>query len=125
MLELPVMVAYSGNKGMHAYICLDPATPASDARDMAHLVMDSFGGLIVPDKGKNFYRHADQFAAMSIEVFPKQDEVKSDGFGNLVRLPLGVNQKSGKAGFFVDISTPPDVFRKDDPILALTEGSIR
>jgi hypothetical protein len=123
---LPVMVTYSGAKGMHAYVCLDPGTPASEAREMAHLVIDSFEGDIVPDKGKNFFRHATGFKALSVEVFPKQDTISPDGgFGNLVRLPLGVNQKSGKRGFFIDLSTPQDVFKLDDPMAALSKGSIR
>lgn len=125
LFDLPVMVSYSGAKGMHAYVCLERGTQAAEAREMAHLLIESFDGAIVPDKGKNFFRHEFGYPALSVEVFPKQDTVGGDGFGNLVRLPLGVNQKSGKAGFFLDLNTPQDTFKLDDPMLALTEGSIR
>lgn len=119
------LVAYSGSKGMHAYIPLDPGTTAVDAREIASCVLDTFEGDWVPDKGKNFFKHAFSLPAVSVEIYPKQDDVAPDGFGNLVRLPLGVNQKSGKSGFFIDMSTPQDVFKIDDPIIALREGSLR
>jgi len=132
LLGAQVMVAYSGNKGMHTYVCLDRGTPAAEARDAAVAIFDSFpSGLVegrskfIPDRGRNFFKHEEFFPAVSIEVFPKQDEVKADGFGNLVRLPLGINQKSGKPGFFLDMNTPQTQFKIDDPMLALTQGSIR
>jgi hypothetical protein len=120
-----VMVTYSGSKGMHVYVCLDPGTPAVEARGLAALVIESFAGLIVPDTGSNFFKHAEKMQAISIELFPKQDEVSEGGFGNLVRLPLGINKKSGKAGFFLDMSTPQTEFKIDDPMAALTQGSLR
>ena len=125
VLGVKVMATYSGCKGMHVYACLDRGTQASEARDAADMVLDSFDGLIVPDHGKNFFKHAEAFTALSIERFPKQTEVSAGGFGNLVRLPLGVNKKSGKRGFFLDLNTPQDKFLLDDPLKALQEGSIR
>jgi hypothetical protein len=123
LLGMKVMVTYSGSKGMHTYVVMEPGTSAADARAAASLVIDSFG-FIVPDKGKNFFKHAEKFPDISIEVFPKQDDVGS-GFGNLVRLPLGVNRKTGGKGFFMDLSVPQDKFKMDDPMLALTLGSLR
>ena len=125
ILGVKVLASYSGCKGMHVYACLDPGTQASEAREGATLVIDSMDGLIVPDHGKNFFKHESAFTTLSIELFPKQTEVGADGFGNLVRLPLGVNKKSGGRGFFIDLNTPQDKFRVDDPALALKEGSIR
>lgn len=121
---LKTIVSYSGSKGMHAYVCLDRGTPAAEARDAAHMIINSMHN-IVSERGDNFFKHEFAFPALSIEVFPKQDSVKSDGFGNLVRLPLGVNQKTGKKGFFMDLSDGPMHFRVDDPMLALTMGSLR
>lgn len=127
ILGVDVMVSYSGSKGMHVYACLDPGTPAADARSAAHTVIDSLDGVIIPDRGKNFFRHSDddKFQPISIELFPKQDDVSAEGFGNLIRLPLGVNQKSGKPGFFLDMNTQQDEFKIEDPMVALENGSIR
>jgi len=36
------------------------------------------------------------------EIFPKQDSIPADGFGNLIKLPMQVHQKSGKRSHFVD-----------------------
>lgn len=119
-----VMVAYSGNKGMHVICTMPPGTPADDARATAVYVLETFAAF-VPTKGKNFFRHDGGYHSLEIEVFPKQDEVNSDGYGNLVRLPLGINRKSGKPGFFLRVDDPLDKFQVDDPFLVLKEGSFR
>jgi hypothetical protein len=124
-LDIQVLVSYSGCKGMHVYGVIDHGTPAAEARELARLVMDSMVVPLVPEHGKNFFRHESEYPALSIEVFPKQDDIKPDGFGNLLRLPLGMNQKSGKAGFFVDLATPITKTGIDNPLTALTLGSIR
>jgi len=36
------------------------------------------------------------------EIFPKQVEVGDDGYGNLVKLPLGVHQKTKQRSYFLD-----------------------
>lgn len=36
------------------------------------------------------------------EIFPKQTIVGEEGYGNLVKLPLGINQKTGKKSYFLD-----------------------
>lgn len=118
------IVSYSGSKGMHTYVCLERGTSAADARDVAGVIIASMYN-IVQEHGDNFFKHEFAFPAVSIEVFPKQDSVKADGFGNLVRLPLGVNQKTGKRGFFLDLSGGVESFRVDDPMLALSRGSLR
>lgn len=120
------MVSYSGCKGMHVYVCLPKGTPAETARDAAGAIIDSYDGLLVADRGNNFFKHAERMRPISIEVFPKQDVVNPNGgFGNLIRLPLGINQKSGKRGFFLDMATPQHKFQIDDPALALQLGSFR
>ena len=120
-----VIVTYSGNKGMHVIGCLDPGTPAIEARDMAVLVLDSFQGSFEPFKGKNFWHHAVGYKMLDIEVFPKQEEISADGFGNLMRLPLGVNFKSGRPAAFLRLDVPEDKFAFDDPLTVLREGSLR
>lgn len=125
LLGVMVAVAYSGSKGMHVYGMFDPLTPAHEAREGASMVLDSLQDFEL-ERGKNFYRHVRAFAALSIEVFPKQDEVRANGgLGNLIRLPLGINQKSGRPGWFINLDTPLDQFTQDDPLLVLQEGSLR
>lgn len=105
LAEIPVAVSYSGSKGLHVYgLC--GAVQAAEAREVAKTVLDSFG-CFEPTRGQNFFRHSDGvYPNLEIEIFPKQDKVGADGFGNLMRLPLGVNKKSGQEGFFVDLTTP-------------------
>jgi hypothetical protein len=40
--------------------------------------------------------------AFNLEVFPKQDQPGGKGFGNLVKLPLGLHRATGKRSFFLD-----------------------
>ena len=35
-------------------------------------------------------------------MFPKQIKVVEGGFGNLVKLPLGVHRKTGQRSYFLD-----------------------
>lgn len=128
LLGLQVTVSYSGSKGMHVIGLLDPGTTAEDARNLGQIVLDSFDadadGEMELYKGKNFYRHC-LWPALEVELFPKQDGVRAgDGLGNLLRLPLGVNQKTGKHSWFMDLSEPACSFRKLDPLVALTRGSL-
>ena len=36
------------------------------------------------------------------EIFPKQNNLEEGKFGNLVKLPLGINRKTGKRSYFLD-----------------------
>lgn len=51
------------------------------------------------------------------EIFPKQIEVGDDGYGNLVKFPLGVHQKTKQRSYFLDsnfnkIETEADIIKK-------------
>lgn len=124
MLGCKTIVSYSGNKGMHVIGCFDPGTSAAVVRAAAHAVLET-AGCFVPTNGENFWKHATGYPSLDIEIFPKQDEVKPGSFGNLVRLPLGINRRSGKESWFVKITRDPTVFTKDDPLEVLTNGSVR
>jgi hypothetical protein len=128
VLQVPALVAYSGSKGVHVYGLLDRATAAAEAREAGAYVLESWGGF-VPSRGKNFYKHDGDYRALEIEVYPKQDAIRDgDGLGNLVRLPLGVNRKTKQHGFFIDLHPTGPLngpFQHDDPITALTHGSVR
>ena len=98
-LEMPVAVAYSGSKGVHVYGFLDGGTPSEEARLYATGILDEFG--CFTQRGKNFYKHEESYTTLEIEVFPKQENLDGKELGNLLRLPLGVNLKSGHKGRFI------------------------
>jgi hypothetical protein len=102
MIDVPAAVLYSGNKGIHVY-GLVGEQPAADVRLAAELVLKSWGGRYEAFRGNNFYRDTDpEYEALSIEVFPKQESLEGKDLGNLLRLPLGVNRKSGNRSFFLE-----------------------
>ena len=123
ILDTKVLFSYSGSKGAHVIAVLDEGTPAMDARDAARRVLDATG-VIMEEHGDNFFKHVDSFPALQIELFPKQDEVTTDSFGNLMRLPLGVNRKTRKSGMFMMISQDLKV-KSDNALTALSRGSLR
>lgn len=125
-LELPCAAAYSGNKGIHVY-GFTGSVSAEDARDGAMIVLDGVGDFILA-KGRNFFKHKNQHAYegypnFSIEVFPKQSTLSDKDLGNLVRLPLGKNNKSSDPTFFIDMNAPMSTLQPVDPIWAMTTTS--
>lgn len=104
--EIPVACAYSGFKGIHVYGFTGMA-PAADIRALGQAVIESFDRYR-PQKGGNFWLDKEEdpekgFRNFEIELFPKQDAVREDGYGNLMRLPMGVNKKAPKGrAFFID-----------------------
>jgi hypothetical protein len=117
LLKIPVAAAFSGSKGLHVYGFPDPWT-AAESRSAAKFVLDSFSGVFSPTKGDNFYtqKSVDTF---SIEIFPKQDTLEEGAIGNLLRLPLGINRKSGKNGYFVHFYGDMTEFAEMEPLVAL------
>jgi len=107
-LEIPTLFAYTGNKGLHVY-GLTGLCDAKDVRLGAEIVAEA--AKMIPHKGQNFWKPADTFAepcALTVEIFPKQTEIGEDGFGNLLRLPLGKNLKNPKhPTFFCSRSVDP------------------
>lgn len=124
-LQLPVAVAYSGNKGLHVY-GFTGTTSAAEVREAADTVL-ALAGCFEPLKGKNFFRHTNSdpiegFPNLSVEVFPKQISLEGKDLGNLMRLPLGKNIKSNDPTFFVDQRLPmTHLLPHPDPV-ALLEG---
>lgn len=127
-LGIPTAVAYSGNKGIHVY-GFTGLVPAADARAAAKGVLATLGRF-TESKGSNFYSDTstdwhDNFANFDIEVFPKQDTVEPGHYGNLMRLPLGVNHKNPlDPTFFVDQRVALNqLVPHPDPIGLLREGN--
>lgn len=121
-LDVPIAVSYSGSKGLHVY-AFTGLRPAEEVRAAALSVLNE-SGLFCPVRGENNWKHRDCYQEVTIEVFPKQGDRK-EGFGNLLRLPLGVHQRSGKKGFFLKLSAEFPKFIPDDPEKVLAYGSIR
>lgn len=125
-LDLPCAVAYSGSKGIHVYGFTGPL-PADEVRAGAELVL-KLSGEFESFRGQNFWRHKNPnpihgYPSFSIEVFPKQGSVDTNGLGNLMRLPLGKNHKSSDPTFFLDMNKPMmDFSPHPDPVKLLETG---
>ncbi len=80
---------FSGGKGYHFWYFFKPCIEAAEAKDYLGRIKKSIAG---------------DLSAFSLEVFPKQGRLSGKGFGNLVKLPLGVHRLSGKKSYFVECS---------------------
>lgn len=120
--HLIVSTAFSGSKGIHVYGSFPSVTSAAVAREIAIDILNSYGCFVL-HQGKNFYKHEYLAQAITLEIYPKQESV-GDGFGNLLRLPLGVNQKTQRRGFFYDPRSEIDELRPADSLNALEFGLV-
>lgn len=102
------LVEDSGNRGFHVWLFTDGPVDANHARAVGELVL---ADVPVAD-------------GLHIELFPKQVSVKS--LGNLVKLPLGIHQKSGRRSLFVDRHFAPlaDQFAALETVSLLTPAQI-
>jgi len=79
------LVEFSGAKGYHFwYFFKEPEACAPVRSALTDMVRQ-----LTPD-----------LTGFNLEVFPKQDHPGGKGFGNLVKLPLGLHRASGKRSFF-------------------------
>jgi hypothetical protein len=133
--EMQTAVTYTGAKGIHVY-GFTGLMPATEVRAGAEYVIEKVGRFR-QHLGSNFFKHEvvlggsgyepgevnheHSFQCFTIEVFPKQTEIKEGGYGNLMRLPLGKNLKNPQdLTFFVDLRTELTALRPRDPMEALT-----
>lgn len=84
------LVESSGNKGLHIWLFSEEPIACRYWRSVGAWLLNKLGA--VPEE-------------LSWEMFPKQDFVPEDGLGNLVKLPLGTHQKTGRQSLFVDSET--------------------
>lgn len=82
---LAPLLETSGGKGLHFWYFFENPAPAETVRR----VLAPLVGTLAAD-----------LSVFSLEVFPKQDRLTGKGFGNLVKLPLGVHRLTGKRSFF-------------------------
>jgi hypothetical protein len=85
---LPCLTEFSGGKGYHFWFFFSEAVPAALPRQALHRLTT---------------RMAQDLTLFNLEVFPKQDELRGKGLGNLVKLPLGLHRVTGKASHFVGV----------------------
>jgi hypothetical protein len=126
LLSVPVAVAYSGNKGLHVY-GFTGAAPAEDVQAAA-LEVISYIDKFEPLRGKCFFKAVDEepkrgLGCVETEVFPKQTNLDGKDLGNLMRLPLGRNTKSGQRSYFLNLNSPIDELVELDPLVALQGGN--
>lgn len=81
------LVETSGNKGLHFWFFSSEPIACKYWRALGGWLINRLKS--VPEE-------------LSWEVFPKQDKVSADGLGNLVKLPLGTHQKTGRQSLFID-----------------------
>jgi len=84
---LAPLLVDSGFKGRHLWCFVDGEPLAADVRAAGHALLHGAPRLA---------------AEVSVEVFPKQDQVRPGGLGNLVKLPLGVHLRSGRRSALLD-----------------------
>ena len=116
-LQVPVAIADSGGKGLHVY-AFTGSLPASTQRELAKGILEGLG--MEPTKGDNFYRPIGYESKVEVEVFPKQDSLDGKNLGNLMKLPLGINQKSKRPSTFITSRAGYDTLQPMDPIDALS-----
>jgi hypothetical protein len=59
-----------------------------------------------------------------LELYPKQDYLNDDGFGSLVRLPLGIHRKTGQRYHFINPDGTPLSPTIRDQIRVLSQPSL-
>ena len=91
-LGLDPLLEDSGYKGRHLWIFLDAPTPALEA----HAVAQHLAVQLVPAS-----------SLLKLEAFPKQARLSGKGYGNLVKLPLGIHRRSGRRAVLLDDDGQP------------------
>jgi len=105
MKKIPVnslLVEFSGFKGYHIWVFFLDAVPAIVANRLL----------------RNVVKEAE---VQVNEIFPKQDELTGKGYGNLMKLPLGVHKVSGLRSEIYDGQTwnplDPNYLLKIEPLI--------
>jgi hypothetical protein len=126
MLGISVALEWSGAKGIHVY-GFTGEIPAETAQKMAFQILEGFS-VFQQYRGKYFWRHVDPSPEafeqlVTIEVFPKQDAVENGGYGNLMKLPLGIHQGTKERSKFLTTNAPLDAV-VEMPATRVFEGDL-
>jgi len=90
--SIPFYLEFSGYKGYHLWIFMDDFISASAARLFCQRVMQNIALTNTP---------------VSVEIFPKQTKITPENMGSLIKIPLGIHQKTGKRSYFCNDSFSP------------------
>jgi hypothetical protein len=105
VIEVPdtsILIERTGGRGWHIWIFVDDWIEAREARAFMRAVLEKVN-LTYP-----------------VELYPKQDRIRAEGLGNLMRLPLGKHQRTGKEGqLYNAFMLPFDVEDGNDPDMPL------
>ena len=102
------LATFSGSKGVHVYGFPKPGIlqSAASLRKTGQKIMDDMGYFFQQrgTSGINYSGNSScpTIGLFDVELFPKQDAVKNGGYGNLVRMELGIHRKSNQPGFIID-----------------------
>lgn len=99
-LGLAAFPAASGGRGAHLWLFFDPPRPARAARQVLKTIVTAAGG--PPPE-------------LELELFPKQVVAGPRGLSSLVKLPLGIHQRTLRSCHLLDDRLQPI----EDPIAAL------
>jgi group II intron reverse transcriptase/maturase len=93
-LEIPFLIEDSGYKGRHLWFFFDAPVPAKLVRAFLKFIVEKAG---VPGQGIHW------------EIFPDRDKVKGtgEGFGPLIKLPLGIHRRTNRRSLFLDREGDP------------------
>jgi len=78
--DTSVLIERTGGRGWHVWIFFDDWIEARLARAFMRSILEGIE------------------LSYPVELYPKQDRIRAEGLGNLVRLPLGVHQRTGNTG---------------------------
>jgi len=84
--NLSCIAEVSGGKGYHFWFPMEEPVDAGTMRRALQQLSTAIQGDI---------------SCFQLEIFPKQDRVSGKGFGNLVKLPMGIHRGSGKPSWLV------------------------
>lgn len=105
-IGIKTAVSFSGSKGLHVYGLYGERVSARSAMADAQTTIKCFEPALAPAGNEQNWKSRN-FIGATIEIFPKQPIVKEGGYGNLMRLPLGINRKTGARSHFIDWTADP------------------
>ncbi len=105
--NLTCIAEVSGGKGYHFWF---PLSEPVDARIMRKALQQFSSGL------------GSDTSCFHLEIFPKQDRISGKGFGNLVKLPMGIHRGSGKPSWLVQ-AADRELFSQFEYLRSLTPST--